>query len=148
MGDRPELTMTTNPPIGGFTRWPSAQGCAISRTHPGGSAPAHRYANLLIGDHLNKFRPWADLRQQSPMCKFACRVEPRAPLAADDRRNHALPESLTQEIRPWADFRQQTQRCKFASLRHAIAPGLTADHTEIMPIGKISLLVAHATDLR
>ena len=105
MGDSAEPPLTTNPPIGGFISWPSAQGYAILRTHPGGSAPAHRYANLLIGDHLDKFRPWAD-------------------------------------------FRQQTQRCKFASLRHAIAPGLTADHTEIMPIGKISLLVAHATDLR
>lgn len=62
--------------------------------------------------------PWGPRRQQSPMCKFACRVEPRAPLAADDRRNHALPESLTQEFRPWADFRQQTQRCKFAEGDH------------------------------
>jgi len=88
-GDSAEPPLTTNPPIGRFTRWPSAQGCAISRTHPGGSAPAHRYANLLIGDHLDKFRPWADLRQQSPMCKFASQVEPRALLAADHHRNHA-----------------------------------------------------------
>ena len=64
-----------------------AQFCAPTQA----AAPAaHRYATLLIGAHLDKFRPWADFRQQTQRCKFASlRHAIATGLPADHRRNHA-----------------------------------------------------------
>jgi hypothetical protein len=58
--------------------------------------PLRKFADRWPPD---KFRPWADLQQQSPKCKFAPRVEPRALLAADHHRNHAN----------WQDFWRRTR---------------------------------------